>query len=59
VLGSWSGCGNVGPVLQDRLGKLDVPILGDFGFGHCAGQLSLPLGVQAELDADLRTLTVL
>lgn len=59
VLGSWTDCGDVTPVLRDRLGQLGVPVLADFGFGHCAGQLSLPLGVQAELDADLRTLTVL
>ncbi|GLZ28351.1 muramoyltetrapeptide carboxypeptidase [Lentzea sp. NBRC 105346] len=59
LLGSWTGCGDVGPVLEDRLRPLEVPILSDFGFGHCAGQLSLPLGVRAELDADLRTLKIL
>lgn len=58
VLGSWTGCGDVRPVLVDRLTSLKVPVLENFGFGHCAGQLSLPLGVQAELDADLGTLTI-
>lgn len=57
VLGSWTGCGEVDAVLEDRLVTLEVPILKDVPFGHCAGQLSLPLGVRAELDADLRTLT--
>jgi len=59
VLGSWTGCGDVASVLWDRLSGLGVPILGDFGFGHCAGQWSLPLGVAAELDATAGTLTLL
>lgn len=59
VLGSWTGCGDVASVLWDRLSGLGVPILGDFGFGHCAGQWSLPLGVAAELDASAGTLTLL
>jgi muramoyltetrapeptide carboxypeptidase len=59
VLGSWTDCGDVSSVLHDRLSGLGVPVLGDFGFGHCAGQWSLPLGVEATLDVDARTLTVL
>jgi muramoyltetrapeptide carboxypeptidase len=58
VLGSWTGCGDVASVLWDRLGGLGVPVLGDFGFGHCAGQWSLPLGVRAVLDASAGTLTL-
>jgi muramoyltetrapeptide carboxypeptidase len=58
VLGSWTDCGDVSAVLHDRLSGLGVPVLGDFGFGHCAGQWSLPLGVEAVLDARARTLTV-
>jgi muramoyltetrapeptide carboxypeptidase len=58
VLGSWTGCGDVSSVLHDRLSGLGVPILGGFGFGHCAGQWSLPLGVRASLDVRARTLTV-
>lgn len=58
VLGSWTDCGDVSSVLHDRLGPLGVPILGDFGFGHCAGQWSLPLGVEASLDASTGTLTL-
>ena len=56
VLGSWTDCGDVSSVIADRLGALGVPILGDFGFGHCAGQWALPLGVEAELDASAGTL---
>lgn len=58
VLGSWTDCGDVSSVLHDRLSGLGVPILGDFGFGHCAGQWSLPLGVAAVLDASAGTLTL-
>ncbi|SER03132.1 muramoyltetrapeptide carboxypeptidase [Lentzea xinjiangensis] len=58
VLGSWTDCGDVAPVLLDRLGPLGVPILGEFGFGHCAGSWSLPLGVRAVLDATAGTLTL-
>lgn len=57
VLGSWTDCGDVSSVLADRLGSLGVPVLGDFGFGHCPGQWSLPLGVEAVLDASAGTLT--
>lgn len=59
VLGSWTDCGDVSAVLADRLSGLGVPVLGDFGFGHCAGSWSLPLGVPAFLDAGARTLTLL
>jgi muramoyltetrapeptide carboxypeptidase len=58
VLGSWTDCGDVSPVLRDRFSGLGVPVLGDFGFGHCAGQWSLPLGVEASLDASAGTLTL-
>lgn len=55
VLGSWSGCGDpaeVRSVLEDRLGDLGVPVVWELGFGHCGGQLSLPLGVEADLVSD-------
>ncbi|SMC83245.1 S66 peptidase family protein [Lentzea albidocapillata] len=59
VLGSWTDCGDVSAVLADRLSGLGVPILGDFGFGHCVGSWSLPLGVPAVLDASAARLTLL
>ncbi|GHH41291.1 S66 peptidase family protein [Lentzea cavernae] len=58
VLGSWTDCGDVSAVLTDRLSGLGVPVLGEFGFGHCAGSWSLPLGVTAELDASAGTVTL-
>jgi len=62
VLGSWQDCGppeEVLDVLVDRLVPLGVPMVADFGFGHCRGQLTVPLGAEAELDADAATLTML
>ncbi|MFJ3231816.1 LD-carboxypeptidase [Streptomyces sp. NPDC086787] len=61
ALGSWEDCGRYDDlrlVLADRLGGLGVPVLEDFGFGHCPGALTVPLGAMAELDADAGTLTL-
>ncbi|MBA2946650.1 S66 peptidase family protein [Streptomyces himalayensis] len=61
ALGSWVECGppeEVRAVLADRLGGLGVPVLEEFGFGHCEGALTVPFGVAAELDADAGTLTL-
>ncbi|MCS7480527.1 LD-carboxypeptidase [Umezawaea endophytica] len=59
ALGSWHHCGPTEHVLHDRLTPLGIPVLADLGFGHCPGQLTIPLGVEVELDADRGTLTVL
>ncbi|HEX2131560.1 MAG TPA: LD-carboxypeptidase [Actinophytocola sp.] len=59
ALGSWKDCGpaeEVHEVMADRLGPLGVPTVAGFGFGHCRGQLTLPLGAEAVLDADAATL---
>ncbi|MEV6293481.1 LD-carboxypeptidase [Streptomyces sp. NPDC051896] len=61
LLGSWEGCpdyAEVRPLLADRLGALGVPVAEEFGFGHCAGALTIPFGVPAELDANTGTLTL-
>ncbi|WP_188281244.1 LD-carboxypeptidase [Streptomyces sp. CBMA29] len=60
VLGSWQDCGpytDVRALITDLLGGLDVPIVEEFGFGHCESTLTVPLGVPALLDADAATLT--
>ena len=62
ALGSWVGCGElskVSDVLADLLGSLGIPTVWELGFGHCAGQLTIPLGVRASLNADDGTLTLL
>lgn len=62
ALGSWDQCGGdlaaVKNVMTDRLGRLGVPIIWEHGFGHGPGQLTVPLGVAIELDADAGTLTL-
>ncbi|MFF3513483.1 LD-carboxypeptidase [Streptomyces sp. NPDC002573] len=61
ALGSWKECGSyelLRRVLADRLGGLGVPVVEEFGFGHCDGALTIPFGVAAELDAEAGTLTL-
>lgn len=61
ALGSWTGCGTlaeVHDVVADLLVGLGVPVVWEFGFGHCADQLTIPLGAEATLDADQGTLTL-
>ncbi len=45
-------------VIEGRLGHLGVPILYNLPLGHGASLATLPLGVQATVDADARTLTI-
>ncbi len=45
-------------VLTGRLGGLGVPVLYNLPLGHGASLATLPLGVEATLDADSRTLTI-
>jgi muramoyltetrapeptide carboxypeptidase len=62
ALGSWTECGDpaqVEAVLVDLIGSLGIPTVWELGFGHCPGQLTIPMGAEAELDADNGTLTIL
>lgn len=43
---------SLGEVVDDILGKLDIPVLSGLTVGHTGDQLTLPLGVAASLDAD-------
>ncbi len=58
VLGSCTDCGD-GAVdtVVERLSGLGVPLVSGLPFGHGRPQLTVPLGVEAELDADSGTLT--
>lgn len=58
VLGSWQHCDPAEPVVQDLLGPLGIPILGELGFGHGPHPLTVPLGAAVHLDADAGTLTL-
>lgn len=46
-------------VLDDYFKDLKVPVVKGFKIGHCEPHFSVPLGVQARLDADDKTLTIL
>ncbi|MBB4930768.1 muramoyltetrapeptide carboxypeptidase [Lipingzhangella halophila] len=60
LLGSWTDC-PPGPravreLMAERLRPLGIPAVWGLNFGHCQGQLTIPLGVRATLDADSATL---
>jgi len=46
-------------IVEDRLAPLGIPLVIEFPFGHNSNMLTLPLGIDAELDADAGTLTYL
>jgi muramoyltetrapeptide carboxypeptidase len=63
VLGQFTDC-EFGPdgvsayqVLEERLGALGVPMLGDAPVGHVPDNVPLLLGAQVEIDADAGVLT--
>ena len=45
--------------VRDRLGHLGIPVAYGFPFGHIAHQATLPYGIQAEIDTEKGTLTLL
>jgi len=49
---------SVGEVVDNILGGLKVPVVSGLTIGHTADQLTLPLGVDATLDASAGTLTI-
>jgi muramoyltetrapeptide carboxypeptidase len=68
IAGGWTNCDvsedhryaglRLADVLVDRLSDVGVPVLSDLPIGHIDEQWTLPLGAQATLDADARTLTI-
>jgi muramoyltetrapeptide carboxypeptidase len=63
VVGQFTNCSDawevpVAVVLAERLTGLGVPVLGGLPIGHGVGQVTVPVGVPALLDADSGTLTV-
>ncbi|MER7167466.1 LD-carboxypeptidase [Micromonospora sp. NPDC000207] len=63
AVGQFTRCADgwdttVADVLAERLGDLGVPVLGGLPVGHGHGQLTVPLGTPATLDASAGTLTV-
>lgn len=58
VLGSWTDCGDGAlDTVVERLSGLGVPMVSGLPVGHGRPQLTVPLGVEAELDADAGTLS--
>ncbi|MFI6876642.1 LD-carboxypeptidase [Streptomyces sp. NPDC050400] len=60
LLGSWVECDDpdLPALLSDRLGGLGVPVIDAFGFGHGDGALTVPFGIEGELDTTAGTLTL-
>lgn len=63
AVGQFTDCADdwavgVSEVLADRLGDLGVPVLGGLPVGHGVGQLTVPVGTPATLDATAGILTV-
>jgi muramoyltetrapeptide carboxypeptidase len=46
-------------MLRDRLAKLGIPVIYGLPFGHISDQCTLPVGIEAELDANRGILTIL
>jgi muramoyltetrapeptide carboxypeptidase len=59
ALGTWVDCGDDAlDTVCARLANLGVPLLEGMPFGHGVPQLTVPLGLEAELDADAGTVTM-
>ncbi len=59
VLGTFEGCGpDAEEVLLERLATLGVPLATGLPFGHGRPQLTVPLGVEADLDAGAGSLVL-
>ncbi len=46
-------------VCKDQLSSLGIPVVYGLSFGHIRDQFTLPVGIEAELDADAKTITFL
>jgi muramoyltetrapeptide carboxypeptidase len=59
ILGSFTRCGSdreIFEIVGDRFSDASVPILAGLPVGHTEPNLTLPLGIEAVLDADRHTL---
>lgn len=67
ILGIFRGCEKkdgdrsltFSETIQDRLGKLGIPVLYGYSFGHIKNQFTLPVGIKAEMDTKKKTVTLL
>ena len=64
VFGYCTDCPVEGPsfsleeILRDHMEPLGIPVLSGLAFGHIRKMLTLPIGLEATLDADAGTLTI-
>jgi len=59
ALGSWVECGDVLPVLAERLAPLGVPVIAGLPIGHGSPQFSVWFETEAVIDAESCSLTSL
>jgi muramoyltetrapeptide carboxypeptidase len=45
--------------LEDRLSDLEIPVIYGLSFGHIADQFTFPIGIEAELDTEKQSITLL
>ncbi|GAA1667382.1 LD-carboxypeptidase [Nonomuraea maheshkhaliensis] len=57
ALGSWVGCGDPYPVLEDRLASLGVPVVAGLPVGHGSPQMSVWLNALGVIDTESCSLT--
>lgn len=50
---------NLDQVVTERMKQLNIPCVYGFSFGHIKEQCTLPIGVEAELDTNAKTVTLL
>lgn len=61
IAGQFEGCGEVGDInrlLLDIISGLGIPLVSGFPIGHGKQNLTLPLGLTADLDTAAMTLTI-
>ena len=44
---------------DDQFGRLPIPAVYGYSFGHIANQFTIPIGIRARLDTASQTLTLL
>jgi len=61
IIGQIEGCGEIeiiNSMLQERLGRLTIPVVAGLPVGHGNENISLPLGLPALLDTEKMILEI-
>ncbi len=67
ILGIFRGCEmkegdkslKLAETMNDRFGKLGIPVMYGYSFGHIKNQFTLPVGIKAKMDTETKTVTLL